>query len=90
MIVTNPRNSPFRIDSRVECTCEVDPAPTQQLIHKWRTVDNIYGGLAYTLQSFSTTFSRRTFRYCWYFCSAFDNQTILGSANKLVEIQCRF
>ncbi len=85
-IVTNPRNSPFRIDTRVEFTCEVDPAPTQQLIYKWRTVDKSYGGSTYTLPSFNATFSRRTLRYCWYFCSVLHNQTVLGSANKLVEV----
>ena len=85
-IVTNPRNSPFRIDSRVEFTCEVDPAPTQQLIYKWRAVENYYGSSTYTQQSFNRTFSEYTLRYCWYFCSVLQNQTVLGSANKLVEV----
>ncbi len=49
-------------------------------------MDSIYGGSAYTLQSFNTTFSRRTLRYCWYFCSVLHNQTVLGSANMLVEV----
>ncbi len=85
-IVTNPRKSPFRIDSRVEFTCEVDPAPTQQLIYKWRTVEKINRASTFTQQSFNRTFSKGTLRYCWYFCSVLHNQTILGSANKLVEI----
>ena len=89
-IVTNPRKSPFRIDSRVEFTCEVDPAPTQQLIYKWRTVEHSYGGSTFTQQSFNKTFYRRTFRYCWYFCSVLQNQTVVGSANQLVEVHGRF
>ncbi len=40
-IVTNPRNSPFKIDSRVEFTCEVDPAPIEQVIYE-NSTSNLY------------------------------------------------
>ena len=47
----------------------------------------MHGGTSYAQQSFIKTFSSRTIRYCWYFCSVeYINQTVLGSTNKLVEI----
>ena len=35
-IVTNPRLGPFRLRQTVEFTCEVDLAPSENLIYQWQ------------------------------------------------------
>ena len=68
----------------MEFTCEVDLAPSENLIYQWRTV-GIYSS-TYSGRSFNKTFNYETLRFCWYFCSVTHNQTLLGKANKLFEV----
>ena len=84
-IATNPRQGPFRLGQTVEFTCEVDPVP-EVLVYQWRAVDGKYGSSTYSGRSFNKTFYDDTLRFCWYFCSVTHNQTLLGKADKLVEV----
>ena len=69
----------------MEFTCEVDLAPSENLIYQWRAVDRIDSS-TYSGRSFNKTFYDNTLRFCWYFCSVTHNQTLLGKANKLFEV----
>ena len=85
-IVTIPNKGPFRIQQRVQFTCEVEPAESGPVTYQWKNVYYLYGGTSYSRESFSTTFYEYSLRYCWYFCSVSLNGTVLGSADKLVEV----
>ena len=49
-------------------------------------MDDVYGGSGYSSKSFNLTVYTYFLRYCWYFCSVSLNGTVLGSADKLVEV----
>ena len=85
-IVTYPRQGPFRLGQTVEFTCEVDPVPSEALTYQWRPVDTTYGSSTYSGRSFNKTYYDNTLRFCWYFCSVTHNQTLIGKADKLVEV----
>ena len=85
-IVTYPRQGPFRLGQTVEFTCEVDPIPSEALTYQWRPVDRTYGSSAYSGRSFNKTYDDNALRFCWYFCSVTHNQTLIGKADKLVEV----
>ena len=48
-------------------------------------MENLYGP-SYSGDSFNKTFYGDNLRYCWFSCTVILNQTILGSADKLIEI----
>ena len=85
-IVTRLPQGPFRLGQTVQCTCEVDSLPTENLIFQWRSVEYTSGGSSYSCQSFNKTFtSRITLRYVWFFCSVLRNTIQLASSDKIVE-----
>ena len=86
-INTVPRQGPFRIFQTVQFSCEVEPAQSEYLSYQWKTVEHVFGGPSHRGESFNTTFEEVNMRYCWYFCSVYaSNGTVLGSANRLVEV----
>ena len=85
-ITTIPSKGPFRIQQMVQFSCEVEPAQSGPVIYQWKGVEYINGGSSYSSESFNRTFNTYFLRYCWYFCSVSLNGTVLGSANKLVEV----
>ena len=85
-IMTDPRQGPFRLDQTVDFSCVVEPAPPDSVTYHWRTVESVYGGSTFTQQNFSRTYNYNDLRYCWYFCEVMLNETLVGSANKLVEV----
>ena len=89
-IITDSRQGPFRIDQRVSFSCVVEPTPPDNVTYQWRTVDYPYGGSTYTQQNFSRSYYYSNLRYCWYFCDVLLNGTVLGSANRIVEVQGKF
>ena len=85
-ITTIPSKGPFRLLQIVQFSCEVEPAQSGPVTYQWRSVDDVYGGSGYSSESFNRTFYTYFLRYCWYFCSVSLNGTVLGSADKLVEV----
>ena len=85
-ITTIPSKGPFRLLQRVQFTCEVEPAQYGPVTYQWRSVDSVLGGSGYSSESFNKTFYMDALHYCWYFCSVILNGTVLGSADKLVEL----
>ena len=85
-ITTIPSKVPFRLQQTVQFSCEVEPAQSGPVIYQLKWVDNVNGGRSYSSESFNRTFYRDALRYCWYFCSGSLNGTVLGSADKLVEV----
>ena len=85
-ITTIPSKGPFRIQQLVQLSCEVEPAQSGPVTYQWWSLDNMYGGSSYSSESFNTTFYIHFLCYCWYFCSVSLNGTVLGSADKLVEV----
>ena len=85
-ITTIPSKGPFKIQQMVQFSCEVEPAQSGPVTYRWRSVDNVNGDRSYSSESFNRTFYIRDLRYCWYFCSVSLNGTVLGSADKLVEV----
>ena len=85
-ITTIPSKGPFRLQQTVQFSCEVEPAQSGPVTYQWRNVDYIYGGSSYSSESFNRAFYRDFLHYCWYFCSVSLNGTVLGSADKLVEV----
>ena len=49
-------------------------------------MNNVNGGSSYSSESFNRTFYRDALHYCWVFFSVILNRTVLGSADKLVEV----
>ena len=85
-ITTIPSKGPFRLLQRVQFTCEVEPAQSGPITYQWRSMDSALGGSGYYSESFNKTFYIHFLRYNWYFCSVSLNGTVLGSADKLVEV----
>ena len=85
-ITTIPSKGPFRLLQIVQFSCEVEPAQSGPVTYQWRSVDFVNGGRSYSSESFNKTFYIYSLHYCWYFCSVSLNGTVLGSADKLVEV----
>ena len=85
-ITTIPNKGPFRLLQIVQFSCEVEPALSGAVAYQWKWVDSIDSGTSYFSESFNTTFDFDSLRYCWFFCSVSFNGTVLGSADKLVEV----
>ena len=68
----------------------VETAQSTPLTYQWRSVEHFFGGLKYSGDSFNKSFNGYrilgTLRYCWFFCTVTLNQTLLGSADKLIEV----
>ena len=89
-ITTIPSHGPFRLLQRVQFFCEVEPAQSDSITYQWRTVEHVDGGVGYSSESFYTIFPPHYLRYCWYFCSIIVNGTVLGSAEKLIEVHGKY
>ena len=86
-ISTRPSQGPFKVGQTVHFTCEVEPAQEHGVTYRWRAVEDLYGFFTNTVESFSQTYhSNYTLHYCWYTCTVMLNGTVLGSADKLVEV----
>ena len=64
----------------------VETAQSTPLTYQWRAVDYLYRGSTYSGESFNKSFNDYTLRYCWFSCTVTLNQTLLGSADKLIEV----
>ena len=89
-IVTDPSKGPFNFQQTVQFSCFVEPTPLEPVTYRWNTVERFSGISTYSSQNFSRTYYSRNLRYCWYSCRVFQNQTLLGSNNKFVEVQGEF
>ena len=66
-ITTISSKGPFRIQQRVQFSCEVEPAQSGPVTYQWRSLDNMYGGSSYSCVIFNRTFYMDFLRYCWCF-----------------------
>ena len=90
-IVTNPSKGPFKIYAQtVQFSCLVEPTPPEPVTYWWNIMEDYYGGYTYNSQSFNTSYYLYSLRYCWYSCQVFQNQTLIGSSDKFVEVQGEF
>ena len=89
-IVTNPSKGPFNFEQTVQFSCLVEPPPPEPVTYQWSSREDYFGGYTYNSQSFNKTYYSRNLRYCWYSCRVFQNQTIIGSSDKFVEVQGEF
>ena len=90
MIVTNPSEGPFKIAQIVRFSCLVEPTPPEPVTYKWSIMENYYGGSTYSSQNFTRYYYYHSLKYCWYSCQVFQNQTLIGSSDKFVEVQGEF
>ena len=88
-IITDPRQGPFRIDQTVQFSCQVDPTPLGNVSYQWRNLDSNYVGYSGNHQNFSRDYDIRDllFLYSYYFCEVSVNETLVGSATRIVEVQ---
>ena len=89
-IVTNPRKGPFKVQQTVQFSCFIEPTPPESVIYQWNTVERFSGASTHSSQNFCKTYYYHSLRYCWYSCQVFQNQTLLGSNDKFVEVQGEF
>ena len=89
-IVTNPSKGPFHFQQTVQFSCLVEPTPPEPVTYQWNTIEEYYGGSTYDSQNLSIAYYNRNLRYCWYLCRVFQNQTLIGSSDKFVEVQGEF
>ena len=89
-IVTNPSKGPFNFQQTVQFSCLVEPTPPEPVTYQWNTMEDYYGGSTYSSQNFSRSYYYSSLRYCWYSCQVFQNQTLIGSSDKFVEVQGEF
>ena len=89
-IITNPSKGPFHFQQTVQFSCLVEPTPPEPVTYQWNTVGIFCGGSTFNSQNFSGYYYYYTLRYCWYSCRVFQNQTLLGSSDKFVEVQGEF
>ena len=85
-ITTIPSHGPFKLQQTVQFFCNVEPTRSTLVTYRWRSVEHLYGQSSYSGDSFNKTFYGYNLRYCWFSCIVTLNQTILGSADKLIEI----
>ena len=88
-IVTNPSKGPFHFEQTVQFSCLVEPTPPENVTYLWDTMNPVCGD-TYKSQNFSIYYYYYSLRYCWYFCEVFQNQTLIGSSDKFVEVQGEF
>ena len=84
-ITTVPREGPYMIGQTVQFVCEVD-THSYDVTFMWNAVEDIYGSLSSTGMKFSSTYWQETLRFCWYSCTVLKNGTLIGKANKVVEV----
>ena len=64
----------------------VEPAPPEPVTYQWIYIERIeLDGFAG--RTFITRYSSGTSHYCHYLCEVSVNQTLVGSARRIVEIQ---
>ena len=85
-ITTIPGQGPFRFGQIVQFSCMVETAQSTPVTYRWKSVDNVYGGSRYSGDSFNKSFYGNNLRYCWFSCTVTLNQTLLGSADKFIEV----
>ena len=86
-ISTIPDQSSFRIGQQVLFTCMVEPEQAHPVTYQWSNVEYINGdGSSYFNERFNRNYDIRSLRYCMYVCTASLNGTVLGTADKLVEV----
>ena len=84
-ISTSPsQGGPFRVGQTVQFTCEMDPAQAHPVTYQWQRFDGDV--LTFSSRSFNRTYQNYFYRYCWYFCTITQNGTLLGSADKFIEV----
>ena len=89
-ISTSPSQGPFRVYQTVQFTCEVEPAQAHPVTYLWRNVVKVYTYNTRTNESFNETFNSYTLRYYRYTCTVALNGTVLGSADKIVEVHGKY
>ena len=86
-IVTNPRQGPFRLRQQYQFSCVVEPTPPEPVTYQWRYIEEAYSSST-TGQTFNRTYYYSyTNHYCYYFCEVSANQTLIGSAKRIIEVQ---
>ena len=86
-ITTIPAHGPFRVRQRVQFSCMLETPQSTPVTYQWRSVEDVYGGSRYSGDSVNKSFYANNLRYCWFSCTVTLNQTLLGSADKLIEVQ---
>ncbi len=86
-ITTVPSQGPFRIGQTVQFSCLIEPTPPDPVTYRWRIVEYARIGHTHTQQNYSRSFYNRNLHYCYYLCEVSVNQTLLGSASRIVEVQ---
>ena len=89
-ISTSPSQGPFRIGQTVQFTCEVEPAQARPVTYQWGIVEGIYIYSTRTSESFNITYYDDILRYGRYICTVALNETVLGSADKIVEVHGKY
>ena len=70
----------------MQFSCMMETAQSTPVTYQWRSIENMSGGLRYSGDSFNKSFNDYSLRYCWFSCTVRLNQTLLGSADKLIEV----
>ena len=68
----------------------VETAQSTPLTYQWWSVEHVYGGSRYSGDSFNKSFNYYALRNCWFSCTVTLNQTLLGSADKLIEVHGKY
>ena len=68
----------------------LETAQSTPVTYQWRSVEVVNGGFRYSGGSFNRTFSVVSLRYCWFSCTVTLNQTLLGSADKFIEVHGKY
>ena len=85
-ITTIPSKGNFRILQIVQFSCEGEPAQSGPITYQWKSVDNVNGGSSYSSEFQQDYLYGFPALLLFFFCSVILNGTVLGSADKLVEV----
>ena len=86
-VVTTPSSGPFLTNVVVEFLCLIDPTPPEPVTYNWEFQRNtqLLSSSLFTGQRFSSIQWDVSFRFIWYFCKVYSNDTLVAVGNKLVE-----
>ena len=86
-VVTTPSSGPFLTNMVVEFLCLIDPTPPEPVTYSWEFQRNAQFSSSdlFAGQRLSHIQLFLSFRFIWYFCKIYSNDTLVAVGNKLVE-----
>ena len=86
-VLTNPSSGPFLTNTVVGFFCFVDPQPPDPVTYNWEFQRNAEFSISdlFPGQNLSHIQLYLSFRFIWFFCKVYSNDTLVAVGSKLAE-----